>query len=117
MHLSDFCWICVFSYAIACIKDRFFCKDRDGYDFFSLKDRILWSDVNYLQPTPFESAADEILAYLFSSSSASFIVNVLGDPLLLVKSDSVISCWKDCFFLCPDPYEYCVLDSVDVLLL
>ena len=45
---------------------------------------------------------------LSSSSSASCRVSVFGEPLLLVKSVSVTSSWKLCFFLLPEPNEYCV---------
>jgi hypothetical protein len=49
-----------------------------------------------------------ILEKRSSSSSASYRVNVLGEPLFLVNMLSVISSWKLCFFLCPDPNEYYV---------
>ena len=43
--------------------------------------------------------------------------NVLGEPLLFVNKLSVISSWKLCFFLWPEPCEYWVFDWLELVLL
>jgi hypothetical protein len=102
MLLRFFYCLFVFSYASACINDMFLCRLMLGLPLFSLNDNILSALASCL----FFPSAPGSLENLSSSSSASCRVSVLGEPRFLVKRLSVMSSWKLCFFLCPEPSEY-----------
>lgn len=82
MYLRLFYWLWVFSWAIALMRERLFCRDIVGLIFFSLKERILCC---------YNGLLSDIFAWRNSSSSASFRVKVLGDPLVSEKRLSVMN--------------------------